>query len=241
LSAIADVVPDLGYLAFLAEPWFVVPWYLVGAAGAIWVVRDTHTANPGVGAAVAWAWPIIVFFFSVIGLALYRLASRPGGIDRVDGEDAKSEAFSSYVRPRFRKVTGSVIHCVGGDGLGIVTAMAFARILRVGFWYEFWFEYAVGYVFGWFIFQYKAMSMMAESTWQAIAMAGRAEFFSMLTVMAGMGAVMGFVTPLVVGHQPPPQTFAFWGFAALGMLAGFVLTYPMNWMLVAMGWKEGQR
>jgi hypothetical protein len=55
-----------------------------------------------------------------------------------------------------------------------------------------------------------------------------------------MGIVMGFVTPLTVGQQPPPQTFAFWGFVWLGLLVGFVFTYPMNWLLVSMGWKEGQ-
>jgi hypothetical protein len=84
------------------------------------------------------------------------------------------------------------------------------------------------------------MKMMASSKAMALWMGGRAEFFSMLTVMAGMGMVMGFVTPLTVGEQPPPQTFAFWGFAWLGLFAGYVLTFPMNWLLVSVGWKEGQ-
>lgn len=47
-------------------------------------------------------------------------------------------------------------------------------------------------------------------------MAGHAEWFSMMTVMAGMGAVMAYVTPVVVGQQPAPDTYAFWGFSALG-------------------------
>ena len=61
----------------------------------------------------------------------------------------------------------------------------------------------------------------------------------MMTVMAGMGAVMGYVTPLVVGEQPDAHTFAFWGFGALGLLVGYVATYPMNWWLVKIGWKHG--
>ena len=54
-----------------------------------------------------------------------------------------------------------------------------------------------------------------------------------------MGAVMAFVTPLAVGEQPLPDTFAFWGFAALGLFVGFVVTYPMNLILVKIGWKHG--
>jgi hypothetical protein len=84
------------------------------------------------------------------------------------------------------------------------------------------------------------MKMMADSKLMAIWMGGRAEFFSMITVMAGMGMVMGFVTPLSVAEQPNPDTYAFWGFAGLGLLVGFVLTFPMNWFLVSMGWKHGQ-
>ena len=80
---------------------------------------------------------------------------------------------------------------------------------------------------------------MADTPLQALWMGGRAEFFSMMTVMAGMGAVMVFVTPRVVGEQPLPATFAFWGFGALGLFIGFLVTYPMNWILVRMGWKHG--
>ncbi len=230
---------DLGWLAFLAEPWFVVPWYLVGTACAAWVVHDTHSANPYVNVAVKWAWPIIVVFFSVLGLAFYLLASRPPGIGELEGEASK-ERYDEYASNTFRKVTGSVIHCVGGDGLGIVSAMVFARIVGLSFWGEFWVEYLVGYLFGWFIFQYKAMTMMTDSPVKALLLGGRAEFFSMITVMAGMGVVMGVVTPLTVGEQPGPGTWAFWGFASLGLLAGYVATYPMNWLLVSLGWKHGQ-
>lgn len=32
---------------------------------------------------------------------------------------------------------------------------------------------------------------------------------------------------------------AFWGFGALGLIVGFVFTLPVNWVLVAVGWKHG--
>lgn len=229
---------DWGFLSFLAQPWFVLPWYLVGAVGAAWVFHDLRTENTEVKPAIRWAWPIIVFFFSAIGLTLYWWSDRPPHLGEKHGDEAR-EAYDRYVGRTSKKVIGSVIHCVGGDGLGIITAMVIARLVGMSFWQEFWFEYLVGFAFGWFIFQYKAMRMMTDSPLKALWMGGRSEFFSMLTVMAGMGAVMAYVTPLVVGQQPKPDTYAFWGFSMLGLLVGFVATYPMNWALVRIGWKHG--
>jgi hypothetical protein len=80
---------------------------------------------------------------------------------------------------------------------------------------------------------------MTDGPLMGLWMGGRAEFFSMMTVMAGMGAVMAYVTPLAVGQQPSPLTAAFWGFGALGLLVGFVATYPMNFWLVKIEWKHG--
>lgn len=230
---------DFGWLTFLAAPWFVIPWYGVGVLGAVWVAYDLNRVNTPLKTAMRWAWPIIVVFFSVLGLALYWTTARAPGIAACPDEAAKKRHHDAYERQLLRRVAGAVIHCVAGDGLGIVTAMVIARWLKVSFWQEFWFEYAVGFAGGWFIFQRRSMQRMSDSTWQVLAMAFRAEFFSMLAVMGGMGAVMAFVTPLAITHQPPPQTTGFWGFAMLGLVVGFVLTYPMNLLMVKVGWKHG--
>lgn len=228
------------FLRFLANPLFVIPWYVIGFLGAIWVLYDTHSVNTNVNVALKWAWPIIVFFFSVIGLALYWVTCRPPDIADKEGEEAE-ESHNDYVSHAHRKITGSVIHCVGGDGLGIITAMAAMRILDASFWTEFWVEYAVGFAFGWVLFQSVSFRKMEDAGWtEALWKGGRAEFFSMITVMLGMGLVMRYVTPAVVGHPPPdPNEVAFWGFGSLGLLTGFVFTYPMNALLVQIGWKHG--
>ena len=226
-------------LDFLAAAPFVIPWYAFGLIAAAWVVYDEYTANKHVNQALKWAWPIIVFFFSVLGLVAYLLTCRPPDIEDLEGEEAK-KVHHEYVKVQWKKVFGSVTHCVGGDGLGIVTAMIAARLLDFSFWAEFWLEYAVGFAFGWFIFQLKAMLNAGNPFWQALWKAGRAEFFSMFTVMAGMGFVMRYVTPAVLnGGSPDPNEPAFWGFAMLGLLVGTLVTYPMNWWLVARGWKHG--
>lgn len=228
----------MSFLQFLTQPSFVIPWYGFGILAGAWVLYDTLTTNRNVMPALKAGWPIIIVFFSVIGLALYFWSCRPPGIGTEHGEAAKRR-HHDYVSAEWKKVVGSVIHCVGGDGFGIISAMVVTRALGVPFWTEFWIEYAVGFGFGWFIFQYIAMRKMGDSPAQALWHGGRAEFFSMITVMLGMGSVMRFVTPMVVGHPPSPDTAAFWGFAALGLFVGAALTYPVNLWMVRIGWKHG--
>lgn len=230
------------FLHFLGRCWFVIPWYGFGLLAAAWVLYDTLTANRHVMPALKTAWPIIVLFFSVIGLALYVWSCRPkriGAVQKRDGDERAKRVHHEFVSDTWRKVVGSDIHCVGGDGLGIMSAMVITRSMGISFWPEFWIEYVVGFLFGWFLFQATAMRHMGNSWPMAIWKGGRAEFFSMITVMLGMGLMMRFVTPAVVGHAPKPDTAAFWGFGALGLMVGFIFTYPMNWWLVKIGWKHG--
>lgn len=227
-------------LTWMAEPWFAIPWYIVGAIGVVWVAYDSLHANSALNPPLKVCWPILIFFFSIIGIALYLASSRPSDIARYHDRESKMRRFTEYSKARWRKVVASAAHCVGGDGLGIMTAMVAARLLGFTFWQEFWFEYAVGFAFGWFIFQLWAMRMHGNGWLMSLWKGGRAEFFSMMTVMLGMGLVMRFVTPATVGEQPLPDTFSFWTFGALGLLVGFGATYPMNWWLVAIGWKHGQ-
>jgi hypothetical protein len=77
------------FLWFLGEPCFVVPWYAMGALGALWVIYDLRVNNTMIKKAIGWGWPIIVFFFSVIGLALYFLTARAPGIGKLASQEEK--------------------------------------------------------------------------------------------------------------------------------------------------------
>ncbi|MGV7035033.1 DUF4396 domain-containing protein [Methylobacterium symbioticum] len=233
-----SVLTDL--LGWLVQPWFVAIWYAIGAIGAAWMIYDAQTANSALNPPLKACWPIIIFFFSALGIGLYLITSRPSDIGSYREGRPKMERFTEYSKPRWRKVVASAIHCVGGDGLGIMTAMVAARLWGFSFWQEFWFEYAVGYAFGWFIFQTWAMRLQGNGWLMSFWMGGRAEFFSMITVMVGMGLSMRLLTPVLVGQPPQPDTAAFWMLGAMGLMAGFVLTYPMNLWLVSIGWKHGQ-
>ncbi len=229
---------DFSFLEFLTSNAFVITWYSIGIFGALVVTYDVLKINTEVNTALKFGWIIIIIFFSILGLLLYKVTCRPPNIGNYQNE-AKKEVHHNYVNKKWKKVFGSVMHCVGGDGLGIMTAMVISRIIGLEFWTEFWFEYAVGFSFGWFIFQYIAMGDMGNSPLMSLWKGGRAEVFSMMTVMLGMRLVMKFVTPSVVGHIPLPSEASFWGFGSLGLIVGTIFTYPMNWWLVSIKWKHG--
>src|SRR5437763_1338156 len=124
------MTPIANALTFMAEPWFATSWYLVGALGAMWMIFDARTANSALNPPLKVAWPIIILFFSLLGIILYLVTSRPPDIASYTSKDSKMRRFTEFSKPRWRKVIASATHCVGGDGLGIVTAMLIARILR---------------------------------------------------------------------------------------------------------------
>lgn len=50
---------------------FVILWYGFGIVAAGWVLYDSLVVNRYVMPALKVGWPIVVIFFSVIGLLLY--------------------------------------------------------------------------------------------------------------------------------------------------------------------------
>jgi Domain of unknown function (DUF4396) len=228
----------LSFFYFLTTGPFVLSWYVSGFILTLWIIYDVIYVNTSVSKPLKVGWPIIVFFFSIIGLLLYLLTCRAPGMANLK-EDKKKKIHHNYVTPVFNKVTGSVIHCVAGDGLGIMTAMVIGRYVGLNLWSEFTDEYIAGFFFGWILFQYPAMRSMGNSSVQALWKGGRAEFFSMITLMTGMSLTMKLVQPHIVPSTPLPDTYAFWGIASLALFIGTVVTYPMNWLLVSIGWKHG--
>ena len=126
----------LSSFSFLITGAFVLSWYVSGFALALWVIYDVLHVNTSVSKPLKVGWPIIILFFSIIGLLLYLLTCRASGIANLK-QDEEKKVHHNYVTSVFNRVTGSVIHCVAGDGLGIMTAMVISRYLGLNFWSEF--------------------------------------------------------------------------------------------------------
>jgi hypothetical protein len=75
-----------------------------------------------------------------------------------------------YVATRWRQVLGSTMHCVVGDGIGILAGAAVGSYLTISRPIDIALEYGLGFSFGWTIFQSLFMRERAGGSYrQALA------------------------------------------------------------------------
>jgi hypothetical protein len=131
------------------------------------------------------------------------------------------------------------MHCVAGDGIGIVVGAALGSVLSLAFWPDFVLEYALGFGFGWAFFQAFAMRDMAGGSYLvSLRMTFLPELLSMNLLMTGMVLTSSFGMMHVGGANDPTRP-QFWFIMSMALIAGFVCAYPINWWLVANHMKHG--
>lgn len=202
-------------------------WFLLTAPSLMFVAVDIRStpASP----VLKWGFILLTAYTGPIGAFLYVLGCRepvPGLHER-------------YVATRWRQVLGSTMHCVAGDGVGILAGAVIASIFHLANVTDIALEYALGFGFGWSIFQALFMRGNAGGSYRR-ALAGTffPELLSMNCLMAGMVPVMTLAMKAVpAGHDPSRPEF--WFVMSMALLAGFVTAYPMNWWLVSRHLKHG--
>ena len=202
-------------------------WFLLTAMALAFVAIDVRSMP--MSRVMKWGFVLLTAYTGPIGAFLYVLGCReplPGLHER-------------YIAARWRQVLGSTMHCVAGDGVGILAGAIVASYLTLTRPLEIGLEYALGFLFGWTIFQGLFMRGMAGGSYRrALTTTVLPEFLSMNLVMAGMMLVAS-LGRIVVGEPFSPLTPEFWFVMSMALLAGFVTAYPMNWWLVAKGLKHG--
>src|SRR6266571_2012245 len=122
-----------------------------------------------------------------------------------------------------------------------ILAAAVTALLGLPMWLDLIIEYLAGFAFGLFIFQSLFMKeMMGGTYWENVRKTFLPEFISMNAMMAGMAPVMSY---LMMGRDMramDPKELLFWGVMSLGVIAGFIVAYPVNVWMVERGLKHGQ-
>lgn len=202
--------------------WFVATGLSVAFIGVD--IRSTP-AHP----VLKWAFMILALLTGPFAVFFYVLGCR----------EPLREAHETFVADRWRQVLGSTMHCAAGDGLGIIAGAAVAAHWQLPMWVDVSLEYALGFGFGWTIFQAFAMREMAGGNYlRALRQTFLPEFLSMNLLMAGMVVARRFLMPHIDGGADP-LAGGFWFVMAMALMAGFVLAYPINWWLVAHDLKHG--
>jgi hypothetical protein len=203
-------------------------WWILTVPSYLFVVIDIWRTTPE-SPVLKWAFVILTAFTGPVGAFFYVLGCR----------EPLQGTHEQYIGIRWRQVLGSTMHCVAGDGIGIVVGAAIGSVLALTFWPDFLLEYALGFGFGWAFFQAFAMRDMAGGSYsQSLRMTFLPELLSMNLLMAGMTLTSRFAMRRVEGADDPgrPQ---FWFIMSIALMAGFVCAYPINWWLVANHMKHG--
>jgi Domain of unknown function (DUF4396) len=202
-------------------------WFVLTALSMLFVAVDIRSTPEA--PVLKWGFVLITAYTGPVGAFLYVLGCReplPGLHER-------------YVAARWRQVLGSTMHCVAGDGLGILAGAVVGALAHMPVMAEVALEYVLGFAFGWTIFQSLFMRRMAGGSYRR-ALSGTfvPELLSMNLLMAGMVPVMILAMRSVTGSRDP-SAGAFWFRMSMALLVGFAAAYPMNWWLVSHHLKHG--
>jgi hypothetical protein len=131
------------------------------------------------------------------------------------------------------------MHCVAGDGVGIIAGAVLSSLLGIAGLAEVILEYVLGFAFGWTIFQALFMRDSAGDSYPlALKNTFVPELLSMNLLMAGMVPTAMILRRHIDGAGDP-LTPQFWFVMSMALLVGFIVAYPMNWWLVANHLKHG--
>jgi len=116
-------------------------WFGLTALSVLFVAFDIR--NTPESAVLKWGFVLLTAYTGPIGAFLYVLGCReplPG-------------LHEQFVATRWRQVLGSTMHCVAGDGVGILAGAVIGALVAMSAPAELLLEYLLGFGFGWTIFQ----------------------------------------------------------------------------------------
>jgi hypothetical protein len=201
-------------------------WFGLTAVSVAFVALDIRSTpeHP----VMKWAFVLFTLYSGPIGAFLYVLGCReplPG-------------LHEQYVAARWRQALGSTMHCVAGDGIGILVGAVIGALVALPVAVDMVLEYLLGFAFGWTVFQALFMSDMFGSYLRSLKGTFTSELLSMNCLMGGMMPVSSIAFGDTPGAHDPSQPL-FWFRMSLALMVGAAIAYPMNWWLVAHHLKHG--
>lgn len=221
----------------MAQSLIFVSWAAVslGLLTAIAVAFDV-TAHPQHMKIMNVVWPITGLYLPVLGWRLYAdMARRKPSSMPVDMQSARSDL------PFWKSVFVSTTHCAAGCVVGDIIAAPIVfwagwEIFGQRLFAEFVVLFVLAYIFG-IAFQYlpiRATRRISRRT--ALLEAIKADTLALTAFEIGLFAWMAaFHFLLVPGVEVTSPTY--WFMMQIGMVIGFIASFPPNWYLVRAGVK----
>src|SRR3979409_84246 len=111
-------------------------WFLLAAVSLLFVAIDIRTTPES--PVMKWGFVLLTAYTGVIGAFLYVLGRReplPG-------------THGQYTAAQWRQTLGSTMHCVAGDGVGILAGAVISSVLGITGMAEMGPGYGLGFAFG---------------------------------------------------------------------------------------------
>lgn len=187
-------------------------------------------------------WPVTALYSGPLGLWAYYRIGRLSTTAKAMKAKSENRESPGKSKPMPQIVGVAATHCGAGCTLGDIIAEWFVVLVPVsilgqkifGTWAL---DFVVAYLLG-IAFQYFTIAPM-----RGLGLAGglkaavKADTASLAAWQIGMYGWMAVVHFGIFGEIPKTDPI-FWFMMQIGMLAGFVTSYPVNWWLIKAGLKE---
>lgn len=188
-------------------------------------------------------WPLTVLYSGPLGLWAYYHIGRLSTHTAMQEAKQRGVDPPSKTKPFWQKAAIGTTHCGSGCTLGDMLAESFVAVVPLtlfghrifGSWLL---DYILAFLFG-IAFQYFTIKPMKNlSAGKGIVAALKADTLSLTAWQVGMYGWMAIVVFVIFGHELPKTAPLFWFMMQIGMLAGFLTSYPVNWWLIRARIKE---
>jgi hypothetical protein len=144
-----------------------------------------------------------------------------------------------YVAARWRQTLGSTMHCVAGDGVGILAGAVLAGILGLTGAAEVILEYVLGFAFGWMTFQTFFVREMTGGLLFPLTYQRLHSGAALDEPVYGRNGADG--DGVAEGHclRGRSHDRRLLVRKSIGVMVGFMIPHPMNWWVVANHLKHG--
>lgn len=210
------------------------------------VISIDETFNPQPMWIMNVVWPATTLYFGPLALFFYfRIGRRKR---EQENHSSLEQGQSEEERPEgWVQIAMATSHCGAGCALADIVTESVLFVFSITLLgSELWASYLWDFIAAWMAgiaFQYFTIKPMRNlSVSQGLIVAAKADTLSILAFQVGMYGWMAIIY-FVFFRQPHlhPNEATYWFMMQIGMICGFITSYPMNRFLLRIGWKEKMR
>jgi hypothetical protein len=197
-------------------------------------------------------WPVTALYGGPAALWAYWAIGHPSAKEAVAGRQRAQQMAHAGHKPgdtgsargrlSWRQVVVGVTHCGAGCTLGdiigewLVFALGWALFGRA-LYADYFVDFGLAYVLG-VLFQYFSIApMRGLGLKDGFVAAIKADTISLIAFEIGLFAWMA-LSRFVLFPQESAASWTHWFMMQIGMIIGFLTSYPANWWLIRKGVKE---